>query len=44
MKQIALLEDFLNIFLTNYQNEGKILRNGSNLVFESVNFIVLSYS
>ena len=39
MKQIALLEDFLNIFLTNYQNEGKILRNGSNFVFESVNIL-----
>ena len=28
-------------FLTNYQNEGKILRNGSNFVFESVE--LLSY-
>ena len=39
-----LINGLLKSFLSNYQNEGKILRNGSNFVFESVNFIVLSNS
>ena len=40
----SIIRRLLKYFLTNYQNEGKILRNGSDFVFESVNFIVLSYS
>ena len=37
-----IIERLLNFFLTNYQNEETILRNGSNFVFESVD--LLSYS
>ena len=36
-----IIKRFLKSFLTNYQNENKILRNGSNFVFESVD--LLSY-
>ena len=36
-----IIKRLLKSFLTNYQNEEKILRNGSNFVFESVN--LLSY-
>ena len=37
MKQMKLLLNFLNLksFLNNYQKEEKVLRNGSNFVFES---------
>ena len=37
----SIIRRLLKSFLTNYQNEEKILRNGSNFVFESVN--LLSY-
>ena len=37
-----IIKRLLKSFLTNYQNEEKILRNGSNFVFESVD--LLSYS
>ena len=33
----SIIRRLLKSFLTNYQNEEKILRNGSNFVFESVN-------
>ena len=33
----SIIKRLLKSFLTNYQNEEKILRNGSNFVFESVN-------
>ena len=36
-----IIKRLLKSFLTNYQNEEKILRNGSNFVFESVD--LLSY-
>ena len=36
-----IIKGLLNSFLTNYQNEEAILRNGSNFVFESVD--LLSY-
>ena len=36
-----IIKRLLNSFLTNYQNEGAISRNGSNFVFESVD--LLSY-
>ena len=36
-----IIQGLLNFFLTNYQNEEAILRNGSNFVFESVD--LLSY-
>ena len=36
-----IINGFLKSFLSNYQNEEKILRNGSNFVFESVD--LLSY-
>ena len=36
-----IIKRLLNSFLTNYQNEEAILRNGSNFVFESVD--LLSY-
>ena len=36
-----IINGLLKSFLSNYQNEEKILRNGSNFVFESVN--LLSY-
>ena len=37
MKQMKLLLNFLNLksFLNNYRKEDKVLRNGSNFVFES---------
>ena len=38
----GIIKGLLNSFLTNYQNEEAILRNGSNFVFESVD--LLSYS
>ena len=37
-----IIKRLLKSFLTNYQNEEKILRNGSNFVFESVD--LLSYN
>ena len=37
-----IIKGLLNSFLTNYQKEEAILRNGSNFVFESVD--LLSYS
>ena len=37
----SIIRRLLKSFLTNYQNEEKILRNGSNFVFEKVN--LLSY-
>ena len=37
----SIIKRLLKSFFTNYQNEEKILRNGSNFVFESVN--LLSY-
>ena len=37
----SIIGRLLKSFLTNYQNEEKILNNGSNFVFESVN--LLSY-
>ena len=36
-----IIKRLLNSFLTNYQNEEAILRNGSNFVFENVD--LLSY-
>ena len=36
-----IINGLLKSFLSNYQNEEKILRNGSNFVFESVD--LLSY-
>ena len=36
-----IIKRLIKSFLTNYQNEEKILRNGSNFVFESVD--LLSY-
>ena len=37
----GIIKKLFKSFLTNYQNEEKILRNGSNFVFESVD--LLSY-
>ena len=37
-----VIKGLLNSFLTNYQNEEALLRNGSNFVFESVD--LLSYN
>ena len=37
-----IIKGLLNSFLTDYQNEEAILRNGSNFIFESVD--LLSYS
>ena len=34
-----IIKRLLNSFLTNYQNEEAILRNGSNFVFESVDLL-----
>ena len=34
-----IIKRLLKSFLTNYQNEEKILRNGSNFVFESVDLL-----
>ena len=34
-----IINGLLKSFLSNYQNEEKILRNGSNFVFESVNIL-----
>ena len=34
-----IIQGLLNFFLTNYQNEEAILRNGSNFVFESVGLL-----
>ena len=39
-----IVKGLINSFLNNYQKEELILRNGSNFVFESVGFFVLSYS
>ena len=36
-----IIKRLLKSFLTNYQNEEKILRNGSNFVFESVDLLVV---
>ena len=36
-----IIKTLIKSFLTNYQNEEKILRNGGNFVFESVD--LLSY-
>ena len=41
MKQMILLKKFLNLFLTNYQKEETIMKNGSGFVFESVHKISL---
>ena len=41
MKQIILLIVFLKSFLSNYQEEEKILRSGSNFVFESVDLLAV---
>ena len=41
MKQIILLIAFLKSFLSNYQEEEKILRSGSNFVFESVDLLAV---
>ena len=35
-----IINGLLKSFLSNYQNEEKILRNGSNFVFESVDLLV----
>ena len=34
-----IIKELLNSFLTNYQNEEAILRNGRNFVFESVDLL-----
>ena len=34
-----IVRSLINSFLTNYQNEDEILRNGSNFVFESVDLL-----
>ena len=39
-----IVKGLINSFLNNYEKEELILRNGSNFVFESVGFFVLSYS
>ena len=36
MKQMILIISLLSFFLGNYQDDEKILRNGSSFVFESV--------
>ena len=36
-----IINGLLKSFLSNYQNEEKILRNGSNFVFESVDLLVV---
>ena len=41
MKQMTLLKKFLNLFLTNYQKEETIMKNGSGFLFESVHKISL---
>ena len=41
MKQIILSIVFLKSFLSNYQEEEKILRSGSNFVFESVDLLAV---
>ena len=35
----GITRNLINSFLTNYQNEEAILRNGSNFVFESIDFL-----
>ena len=35
----GIIKRLLKSFLTNYQNEAKILRNGSNFVFESFDLL-----
>ena len=42
MKQIILLIAFLKSFLSNYQEEEKILRSGSNFVFENVDLLAVN--
>ena len=38
-----IIKGLLNSFLTNYQNEETILRNGSNFVFESVDLCLIIF-
>ena len=35
----GIINRLIESFLSKYQNEEKILRNGSNFIFESVNFL-----
>ena len=34
-----IIKELINSFLSNYQKEEQILRNGSNYIFESVNIL-----
>ena len=34
-----IIKELINFFLSNYQKEEKILRNGSNYIFESVDIL-----
>ena len=38
-----IIKGLLNSFLTNYQNEETILRNGSNFAFESVDLCLIIF-
>ena len=42
MKHLKLLLNLLNLFLSNYQKEEKILRNGSNFVLDSVDLLYVN--
>ena len=40
---MILLMNFLNLFLSNYQKEEQILRNGGNYIFESVDVLNIHF-
>ena len=39
----GIIKKLFKSFLTNYQNEEKILRNGSNFVFESIDHYLIIF-